>query len=134
MLYSGECWPIKKAQVKKLLVAEMRMLRWICEHSLRDKVKNDVIRSKVGVVSIEDKLREVRLRWFGHVKRKKPEVPVRRCEKIVLGASMGGRGRGRPRKSWEEIIRQDLAILQLTEEMALDRNKWRSRIRVNESV
>ena len=123
MLYGGECWPIKKAQVKKLLVAKMRMLRWICGHTLLDKVKNDVIRSKVGVVSIEDKLRESRLRWFGHVRRRDQDAPVRRCKKIVLGASIRAKGRGRPRKSWEEVIRQDLTMLQLTEDITLDRKK-----------
>ena len=46
MLYGGKCWPIKKAQVKQLLVAEMRMLRWICGHTLLDKIKSDVIRSR----------------------------------------------------------------------------------------
>ena len=134
MLYGGECWPIKKAQVKQLLVAKIRMLRWMCGHTLLDKIKNDVIRSKVGVAPFEDKLREARLRWFGHVRRRDLDAPVRRCEKIVLGFSTGGRGRGRPRKNWGEVIRQDLAIRQLTEDMALDRNKWRSRIRVDERL
>lgn len=27
-----------------------------------------------------DKIRKVGLRWFGHVKRKDANVPVRRCE------------------------------------------------------
>ncbi|KAG5617864.1 hypothetical protein H5410_017688 [Solanum commersonii] len=40
------------------------------------------------------------------------------------------RGRGRPKKYWGEVIRQDLAQLHLTEDMALDRKEWRSRIKV----
>ena len=119
---------------KKLAVAEMRMLRWIYGLTLLDKVKNDVIRSKVGFVLIEEKLRETRFRWFGHVKRRDPDAPSRRCEKIVLGASMRRRDRRRPRKRWGEVIKQDLAMLLLAEDMALDRRKWRSRIRVDERV
>ncbi|KAG5610287.1 hypothetical protein H5410_021568, partial [Solanum commersonii] len=38
------------------------------------------------------------------------------------------RGRGRPKKYWGEVIRQDLAQLHLTEDMTLDRKEWRSRI------
>ena len=70
-----------------------------------DKVKNDVIRSKVRVVSVEDKLREVRLRWFGHVRRRDSDASVRRCEKIVLGTSTGRKDRKRPRKSSGEVIK-----------------------------
>ncbi|EXB58176.1 hypothetical protein L484_026378 [Morus notabilis] len=32
-----------------------------------DRLRNEVIRSKVGVVPIEDKVRKGRLRWFGPV-------------------------------------------------------------------
>ncbi|KAG5619410.1 hypothetical protein H5410_019234 [Solanum commersonii] len=35
-----------------------------------DKIRNEVIREEVGVASVVDKLREARLRWFGHVKRR----------------------------------------------------------------
>ncbi|VFR03540.1 unnamed protein product, partial [Cuscuta campestris] len=81
-----------------------------------------------GMAPVEDKLREARLRWLGHVRRRDADAPVRRCERItVIG---GSRGRGRPKKNWEEVIRQDLGLLDLTEDMALDRNLWRTRIRV----
>ncbi|VFQ76707.1 unnamed protein product [Cuscuta campestris] len=85
-------------------------------------------RIKVGMAPVKDKLREARLRWFGHVRRRDADAPVRRCERItVIG---GSRGRGRPRKNWKEVIRQDLGLLTVTEDMALDRNLWRTRIKV----
>ena len=85
-------------------VAEMRMIRWICGHTRLDKIKNEVIRGKIGVASIEDKIREPRLRWFGHIRRSM-NATVRRCEK--LDRSDYRRGRGRPKKSWSEVIRHD---------------------------
>ncbi|KAG5589625.1 hypothetical protein H5410_040139 [Solanum commersonii] len=48
---------------------EMRMLRWMCRHTKSEKIRNEYIRDKVGVASVVDKMREGRLRWFGHVKR-----------------------------------------------------------------
>uniref|UniRef100_M1CSS5 Reverse transcriptase n=1 Tax=Solanum tuberosum TaxID=4113 RepID=M1CSS5_SOLTU len=60
-------------------VAEMRMLRWMCGLPRRDMVRNEVILAKVEVASMADKRREVRLTWFGHVKRRCANVPVRRC-------------------------------------------------------
>ena len=58
----AECWPVKKIQVQRLMVMEMRMIRWMCEFTRLDRIKNEVIRKKVAVGPIEEKLRETRLR------------------------------------------------------------------------
>ena len=131
LLYGAECWATTKAQEQRLMVAEMRMLRWMCGHTRLDKVRNEVIRHKVGVASIGDKLREARLRWFGHVRRRHPEAPVRRCESLSLGD--GRRGRGRPKKSWKEVIRNDLTLLGLTEDLVQVSASWRASFRVKDS-
>ena len=76
MLYGAECWPTKRRHVQQLGVAEMRMLRWMCGHTRKDRVRNDDIRDRVGVAPIEEKLVQHRLRWFGHIQRMPPEAPV----------------------------------------------------------
>jgi len=48
-------------------VIEMHMLRWMCGNTRREKVRNEDILTKIGVAPIEEKMRENRLRWFGHV-------------------------------------------------------------------
>ena len=53
------------------------MLRWFCGHTRRDRVRNEVIRERVGMAPIEEKLTQHRLRWFGHIQRRPPEVQVR---------------------------------------------------------
>jgi len=118
-LYGSECWPLKKTQVQRLTVAEMRMLRWMSGYSRIGRIRNGVIRDSVEVAPIDDKLRESRFRWFGHVKRKSVDAPVRRCEGINI--SEGRRGRGRPNKSLDEVIREDLKVAGLSEDMAQDR-------------
>ncbi|XP_070010773.1 uncharacterized protein [Nicotiana sylvestris] len=109
-------------------VAEMRMLRWMCGCTRRDSIKNEAIWDRVGVASVEDKMRETRLRWFGHVKRRNIDAPVRRYERLAMESLR--RGRGRPKKYWGEVIIHDMALLQLTEDMTLDRRVWRSMIKV----
>ena len=96
----------------------------------RDEIRNEVIRSKIGVASIEDKMRETRLRWFGHVRRRPMDAPVRRCETVECLDYR--RSSGRPKKSWSEVIRHDLRTLGLVEDMAQDRKLWRARIKVTD--
>ena len=96
-----------------------------------DKIRNEEIRSKLGVANIGDKLRETRLRWFGHVQRRSPDATVRRCERLELGAYR--RGRGRPKKRWMDNIKQDINLLGISVELAQCRVSWRDKIKVVES-
>jgi len=111
-----------------MMVAEMRMIRRIYGNTRLDKIRNEVIRDKIGVPSIEDKIREARLCWFGHIRRRNMDAPVRRCEKIDHPDYR--RSRARPKKSGIEVIRHNLKTLGLEEDMAQDRRLWRSRIKV----
>jgi len=74
----------KEIHAQKMSVAEMCMLRWICGNTRREKVRNENIHIKIGVTSIEETMRENRLRWFGHVRRRPTDAPVRRVERINL--------------------------------------------------
>ena len=77
---------------------------------------------------IGDKLRENRLRWFGHVSRRPIDAPVRKVEMININGSR--KGRGRPKKSLKEVIKNDLSSLGLSKEVALDRARWKMKIHV----
>jgi hypothetical protein len=128
MTYGAECWPIKKTHIHKMDVAEMRMLRWMCGKTRKDKIRNERFREHLGVAPIGDKIRETRLRWFGHVERRPVMAPVRKSLDIqVEGPS---RGRGRPKKTWMEVINSDLKKLHLSKDLAQNRTEWRNRIHV----
>ncbi|WP_317593309.1 hypothetical protein, partial [Lactiplantibacillus plantarum] len=92
LLYGSECWAVKYQHEQKTSVAEMRMLRWMCGHTRKDKIRNEVIRNKVGVVPIEEKMRETRLRWFGHVRRRLRNAPVSRVDEMEQLVTKRGRG------------------------------------------
>ena len=70
-LYDTEYWAVKKQYVSKVNVAEMRMLRWMCGKTMRDKIRNEQIRKMIEVAPIEEKIRENRLQWFGHIQTNK---------------------------------------------------------------
>jgi len=92
-------------------------------------MRNEDIHTKIGVASIEEKMRENRLRWFDYVRRRPTDAPVWRVERINLGQIK--RAQGRPKKTWMEVIQQDIEAKEgLSEGILLDRNKWRKLIHV----
>nr|XP_009790663.1 PREDICTED: uncharacterized protein LOC104238084 [Nicotiana sylvestris] len=54
MLYGVECWSVKKSHVQNMKEAEIRMLRWMCGYTRKEKIKNEYSRDKVGVAHGED--------------------------------------------------------------------------------
>jgi len=128
LLYGTECWATKRQHINKMSVAEMRMLRWMCGKTRKDRIRNEIIREKVGATKIEDKMRENRLRWYGHIQRRHLDVPVRKSDRIVVSGE--ARGRGRPKLTWVEVVNKDMRIMNVTEHMVLNRAEWRNMIHV----
>jgi len=132
MLYGSECWALKGQQEHKIGVAEMRMLRWMCGHTRKDKIRNEQIRGRVGVAPIEEKIVENRLRWFGHVQRRPRDAPVRRVDQTDW--SPVKRSRGRPKKTLNEVIERDLRVNNLSKDLVFDRAQWRRMIHVVDPI
>lgn len=58
------------------------------------------------------------------------DAPIGRCEKFVVARVR--RGRGRPKKNPEEVIRQDMTQLQSPTDKILNRKARRMRIKVED--
>ena len=126
MIYGSETWQIKKAQEKRLEVAEMRMLRWTMGKTRMDKIRNETIRKMGGVVEVSRKIQERRLQWYGHVMRREDDYVGRRVASIQVE---GRRARGRPKRRWNDCIVEDLREKSLQQEDVMDRREWRRRVR-----
>ncbi|GKF60704.1 hypothetical protein Tco_0177490 [Tanacetum coccineum] len=74
-------------------------------------------------------MREGRLRWFGHVKKRPQSAPVKRVESIIID---GARRRGRLMLKWVDRLKINLKELLLFDDMTSYRISWRTRIRVDE--
>ena len=123
MMYGAETWAVKKTQEKKLDVAEMRMLRWMCGVTRRDKIRNETIRGTVKVREISDKIQESRLKWYGHVMRRDEQYVGRRVMEMDV---QGRRRRGRPKRRWMDCISDDMRSKGLIGDEVWDRSKWRT--------
>ena len=102
----ADTWPVKKAQEKKLDVAEMRMLRWMSEVTKLDRITNERIRGTTKVGEISKKVQESRLKWYGHVLRR---VDVYVGKRVTGMEVPGKRKRGRLKRRWFDSIRNEFS-------------------------
>ena len=63
-------------------------------------------------------------------KQRPPEAPVR--NEVLERVDNVKRGRGRPKPTWEELVKRDLNDWNISKEIALDRSAWRLAINVPE--
>ncbi|KAK3541227.1 hypothetical protein QTP86_016806, partial [Hemibagrus guttatus] len=87
MLYGLETVSLRKRQESELEVAELKMLRFSSGVTRLDSIRNEYIRGTAHVGRLGDKVREARLRWFGHVQRRESEYIGRR----ILDMELPGR-------------------------------------------
>ena len=70
MLHGSETWPVRKENEVALQRAEMRMVRWMCNVNVKDRVPSKELRERLGIDDIILLLQQNRLQWYGHVLRK----------------------------------------------------------------
>ncbi|KAK3574346.1 hypothetical protein QTP86_005153 [Hemibagrus guttatus] len=126
MLYGLETVSLRKSQESELEVAELKMLRFSLGVTRLDSIRNEYIRGTTHVGRLGDKVREARLRWFGHVQRRESEYIGRRMLDMELP---GRRQRGRPKRRYMDGINDDMKLVGASVEDAEDRDRWREMIR-----
>jgi hypothetical protein len=73
MIYGAECWSIKRQHNQHISVVEIHMLRFMCGHTKKDWIMNDVVRYWFGVAPANEKLVQCRRRWFCHIQLMPPK-------------------------------------------------------------
>ena len=109
-----------------LEVAEMKMLRSAMGVTKKDKIRNEHIRSTVKVERLEMKIREGKLRWYGHVIRRDQEYVGRKMVEMELP---GKRRRDRPKRRFLDVVKEDMGEVGAKERDVEDRKVWRMMIR-----
>jgi len=49
MLYGSETWPVRKENEVALQQAEMRMVRWMCNVKVKERVPSKELRERLGI-------------------------------------------------------------------------------------
>ena len=84
--------------------------------------KKQIVRGTAKIAKLRDKLRNARLRWYGHVERREEGYMGKR---MVEMAVPGRRKKGRPRRRWMDLAREDMERVGAKEGDEVDRNKWK---------
>jgi hypothetical protein len=128
MVYGSETWAVKVSNLQQLERTERTMVRWMCGVTMKDRKRSQDLLDCLNITGVAECVRRGRLRWFGHVERKRARNNrdwVSRCRELLVE---GVRGRGRGRKSWMECVEEDMGRLHLRREDALDKTTWRNGI------
>ena len=94
----------------------------LCKHFCDCRVPRKELREKLGIDDIILILQQNRLRWYGHVMRKEDPDWVKNVE--------GSRPRGRPKRTWREVVQKDCQARNLNREDAMDRSRWKKLIKI----
>ena len=110
MLCFSETWSLTTPSLNRLKRNDLAMIRWICKARVEDRISAEKLHKKLGIQNIELALRCHRLRWFGHVVRSSGWLSKVREFKVV-----GVKRPGRPKMTWEELLKKDRTKLSLME-------------------
>ena len=112
--YQG-CWGCglnKRNQLKiityyfQLTQPSQANVRWMCGVKLKNRLPSKELRERLGIDDIALVLQQNRLRWYGHVLRKDDDDWVKKCMEYEVE---GPRPRGRPKRTWREVVWEDLS-------------------------
>ena len=128
-LYACESWTLTAELEKRMHAFEMRCYRRLLNISYKDHVTNEEVRKKIqAAIGEYDELltlvKKQKLRWFGHVSRSSDLAKT-----ILQDTVKGKRKRGRPKKRWEDNIKEWTGMdFASSTRAAENRSRWKGMV------
>ena len=132
LLYGSETWAMTDENERRMKKADTRMMRRMCGPSLCERHSDSELRGLTGLEEVDIVMRRRRLRWYGHIQRKDEEDWTRKTWKDW--EVDGTRPRGRPKKTWDKTVKEDLRKVRLSPQDALDRVGWKKALSKRSSL
>ena len=110
MLYGSETWPVKENDIARLHVC------------LKERKLSKELLGRFNVLPSRYATESPTMVWECLMKE---DNWVKKCRVMEI---LGKRERGRPKKTWEQVIVMDLRKLGITRSMAHGRLTWRQKI------
>ena len=126
MLHASECWAPTQSVVLRLRRNDRTMIRWICGVRLEDRISSSLLLQRLKIPGLDVVLRYNRLRWHGHVERSSGWI--NRVQHLQVD---GNCGRGRPKKTWSSLAKEDCRAWNMSSIDRTDRHAWRSALKTS---
>ena len=121
MLHTSETWAPTSSDLHHLQRGDRAMICWMCGVTTKDQVSSQDLLERMQLDNLAKVLRTWWLRRHGHAERS--DGWLKKVQKLN---PTGGSGRGRPKKTWTEVIDMECLALGLTETHPFDRKAWRT--------
>nr|VZI41399.1 unnamed protein product [Spirometra erinaceieuropaei] len=136
LLYGAETWTVYAKQARRLNHFHLSCLRRILRLNWQDRIPDTDVLERTGILSIYAILRQIQLRWSGHLVRMDDErLPKRLFYGDVATCS---RRQGSQIRRYKDTLKSSLKCLQINptnwEELALDRPTWRRTVKTGRNV
>ena len=129
LLYGAETWVVTQDEGQNMKTLHMRCIWDIFGFIRWDRRRNKELLKEANEQPIEDQMKEMRLRWFGHLQRMLDHW----FQKQFLKFRPKGKKRkpGGTQQRWVDLIRRDLQGLDDWYSDCQNSKKWRQLIRTN---
>nr|VZH89407.1 unnamed protein product [Spirometra erinaceieuropaei] len=136
LLYGAETWTVYAKQARRLNHFHLSCLRRTLRLKWQDRIPDTDVLERTGILSIYAILRQIQLRWSGHLVRMDDE---RLPKRLFYGdVATGSRRQGGPIRRYKDTLKSSLKCLQINptnwEELALDRPTWRRTVKTGAAI
>nr|VZH93823.1 unnamed protein product [Spirometra erinaceieuropaei] len=136
LLYGAETWTVYTRQARRLNHFHLSCLRRILRLNWQDRIPDTDVLERTGMLSIYSMLRQMQLRWSGHLVRMDDE---RLPKRLFYGdVATGSRRQGGPIRRYKDTLKSSLKLLQINptnwEELACDRPAWRRTVKTGAAI
>nr|VZI06720.1 unnamed protein product [Spirometra erinaceieuropaei] len=136
LLYGAETWTVYTRQARRLNHFHLICLRRILRLNWQDRIPDTDVLERTRMLSIYSKLRQMQLRWNGHLVRMDDE---RLPKRLFYGdVATGSRRQGGRIRRYKNTLKSSLKLLQINptnwEELACDRPAWRRTVKTGAAI
>nr|VZI36708.1 unnamed protein product [Spirometra erinaceieuropaei] len=136
LLYGAETWTVYAKQARRLNHFHLSCLRRILRLKWQDRIPDTDVLERTGILSIYAILRQIQLRWSGHLVRMDDERLPKRL--FYEDVATGSRRQGGQISRYKDTLKSSLKCLQINptnwEELALDRPAWRRTVKTGAAI
>lgn len=121
LTYGCQTWALRKEDENKLAICQRKMERSMLGIKLQDKINNKTIRKKTKIYDINNKIRQLKWQWAGHVCRLDNKRWTKKITEWIPRDCT--RSKGRQRVRWADTFTKICEGSWMTK--ARDRQKWK---------